>query len=271
MTNELCLQANGCIWSGARSMIDIVLQWVTLQTQLEQILVIHKKTPKLVPSNMIGDGFRIPLVFNRKKNDDVLDIQACVSGIVSYTSFNEHSAKTKPYAYKYPKDDLDYLNETFGVFELPVSAVLQDQLIMLHTDMVAIDIHTIAQSISYIYGLMLVYGQFDLVGEDEDILTQVTIRFPLRESFLTVYESLQAQKSHMQTQWLFFSLETQDVSMWQMVVINIDDEELLYIYASWLWWKSRETDIWFLHTYIQEHIPHIAWLCSNSVLKLLQK
>ena len=265
----MTINSNGCIWKGRREVIDIVTSTVTLSTELEKILVLHKKTPKIIATNTIWDGFWIPLVFERPPIYVDLDTQACASGIVSFVSFDEMTWSSRSYAYKYPKTDVDYLNEMLDAFDVDVRAVLDDAYVALDTDVESIVPQEYTWMLSYIFGLALVYGEFDIVWED--VLTHVSIRFPMRESFISVYDMLLQRRVDLSEMWVFYALQLHDADMGQYVTLDISDTEVLSVFASWLWWNSRQVDSQILQEYVSTNLPHLMSTFSNSVLKFVQK
>jgi len=268
---NLEIHKTGVLWYWTRAPYTVVLDQANLEIDMENILVIHKKNPKIVATNTIWDWFLVPIFAQRWVENYELEKNFCTQWIMSYHSFDEIQNKNIHYAYKYPKIELEDLNEVFQIWELDILAELEGQHISLTSGSFEWeqDIKNHRQLFSFLFGMSLIYGDFHTVGDD--ILTHVRIDYPLIDSFLDITQRLNTQKASCEQDSLFWTIQTKEWKWWQQVQIDISDPEILSIYAQWLEIKSLETDISILKTYIQENQPKMIPLLSNSVLKLIKK
>ncbi len=261
MAEYILEEQTGCIGTWSQDAYDLQVKEGVFETSLWEILVIHKKNIKSIRPQEIGDGMKV-IVTKEPYNDVDLDAASVVSWMTIYEWFDEHSGSTMFYAYGFDKNKIERANALCTQLELPIS-LHPEKFVRLEATQNGD--YTSIHPLSYIFGLVLVYGSFDIQGE---CIQHAKIHLPLEWSIASYEERMLSTIQSLHAQWLYITYDYQDQKNWQMLQINIDDREILDIWSWWMWWE--EYDMGEYIAKIDDFVWHTDFT-TDKVLKFLHK
>ena len=94
-----------------------------------------------------------------------------------------------------------------------------------------LDILSLEQACSFLFGLVLVYGELEA---DEGVLHSIRLPIPLVGSLVGLQEQLEKILVLLEKEGVFFQMRTQTTQLGQLLELTIQDRELLQQFTYWL-------------------------------------
>ncbi len=240
---------------------DLQVKEGVFPTHCEEVLVMHKWNIKSMRPQEIWDGMEVvKLKAKSWKLKDEIDKVNLISGMSIYQWFDENTWTQETYAYGIDRSKIDWINDVCKDLWLWVS--LEDEKFVKITNWS----FQIPEDwlLSFFFWLVLIYGKFTIVDE---VLRHAVIQLPLVGSIAMQEEILLNLKEVLFEQELYLTITYLTQKSWQLLQVNIHDEEILDIWSSWLWWEAHEYDT------LRNEIKNFAQIdeIDNYVLKFLHK
>lgn len=192
------------------------------------IIVLHKKELKIVNIKNLGDTMNVIYITERPEIKGAFDKDACMQALYLFQGFNETSGEVYYFLPRYSEKDKSLLNE--HLFKLGSSTHIQDTdkgYIVQGDD---IPTETRDQSLSFLFGLVLVYGKFEVKNNS---LNSIKVHLPLFGQFIKYEQELNKIKESLAKEGIFISTSTQPSTDGIVYQISSNDYELLNNFAEY--------------------------------------
>lgn len=249
------------IWTGSQDLYDVqVKEWI-FGTQLDQILVLHKKEIKCMRPQEVGDGMEIVKMKSWELKTNI-EVGSVTAGMCIYERFDEHTWATQYYGYWFDRDKIQWVQKICDDIWINIK-LHEEKFVRIETSQTPQEqswIHVL----SFLFWLGLMYGTFDIW----DWLKHVKIHLPLEWTIAQYEEKILSMIDWIKAGELYVTYSHQDQKNGQLLQVNIRDKEILDTRSSWLWGEKYD-----LSEYIHK-INDFVWhenFTKDNVLKFLHK
>lgn len=223
--------------------IDISLQDIRLTTCLGDVLVWQKRGRHRVKSNQVGDGMDLVYIQSRPIMSHALDTQWCLYALALYQEYDEYSHQWSTYLYKFGSSDdkIAFVNACLSAHAIPYILEQKKNFVCLQGDYISyLDQEKMfvslthaghAWALSFIYGLVLGYGEIEL---DEEGLHGMRIYLPLVGTIVNHVDLIKKVVDYIGQLGMYIRIHMQDTTYGQHMSIHIRDWELLSILTRWI-------------------------------------
>lgn len=227
-------------------------------------VVFHKWVLKEIYVKEISEGMIVP--YFKDKEDHLLDYPSLRSWIALYRRFDENTGTFTSYAYKGKKEKVSFWTETFDHLWLHERLHIE-KFIEIIDPIEETHFHTISWTenvLSLLLWIAIIYWKFSI---QDNTLLHTTIQLPLVENIALYEETLLQMISTLTEAWYFMTTNHIQQKSWQLLQISIWDEEILSLWAWWMWLSKVDLSAYKqkLSTYIWSDIS------DKLILKFLHK
>lgn len=228
-----------------------------------EAVIFHKWTLKEMYVKEISNWMLIPYL--KEKKEYHLDSSSLRSWIALYRRFDENTWSFSSYAYKVKKEKIPFQTEIMNHLWLD-EQLITGKFIEITNTIEEKHFHSVSwveQSLSLLLWIALIYWKFTL---QDNRLLHTTIQLPLVENIASYEEKLVHIIDSLKEQWFFMITNHIQQKSWQLLQISIWDEEILSLWAWWMWYWTMD-----LSEYKTKISEIYWWDLSNYVLKFLHK
>ena len=206
----------------------------------EPWIVFHKKQLKVVDFKDIGSTMGVILLLPRKKSEKIwLSMQAIAFSWRLFSGFDEFTGEQYCYLPHFPLKDIFSLQNTFSRLDFPFTITQTEKGVLFGCEDVLWSqnqfsfplFQTSVEKLSFLFGLTLLYGKFELKGNE---LKSIKIHLPLFWQYLQYKDSFNAMIQNLQEDYYFFQVSENmqwDACSYQ---ITSNDWEVLQLFSEWM-------------------------------------
>lgn len=250
------------------------LNWFQLSDFDKKIVVYHKKQFKIINLKDLWDRMWVIMVWEHDDEYDnmELDIESMESATKLFSWFNENNWEKYFFLYKYWENKMNLLNENLSKLWSNISFLKWEKWITTSFN----DEELVYNPISFIFGLILVYGNFQIKDWD---LKAVKAQIPLFWQFLDNKDIIDETIDVLAENWLFINKNIINTEDWIIYEIASSDFELLEFFAKFYepiekWLKISKIDEvqkvkWDLINFLQTNI-NIPTIWKDDVINALE-
>jgi hypothetical protein len=192
------------------------------------IIVLHKKELKIVNIKNLGNTMSVIYIAERPEIKEAFDKDACMQALYLFQGFNETTGEVYYFLPRYSEKDKSLLNE--HLFKLESSTHIQDTEKGYIVQGDSTPTETRDQSLSFLFGLVLVYGKFEIKNNN---LNSIKVHLPLFGQFIKYEQELNRIKESLAKEGIFISTSTQPSTDGIVYQISSNDYELLNNFAEY--------------------------------------
>lgn len=190
------------------------------------IIVYHKKQFKIINLKDLWDKMWVILVWEHddEYDDMELDVESMESALKLFSGFDENTGEKYYFLYKFGENNMNRLNENLSKLWSKIQLQKTVRWIWIPQD----DRELVYNPISFLFGLFLVFGNFQIKdGDLKAVKAQIHLFWQYTDNTEIIDESIKVLAEN----WLFIKKNIQNI--WDGIVYEItsSDYELLQHFA----------------------------------------
>jgi len=196
------------------------------------MIVLHKKDIKIVNLKNLWDGMNVVYVKNPIPTISKFEKNKFASALTMFHSFDEVIGKMYYFIPGLWEKDVQVKNEIFKKLWTAYEIVKDQKGMILNKSIEDKErgVITLEESLSYFFGLFILYGRFDAKWW---ILSSIKIQIPIFWWFMKLQEDLDNMIKILQQEWIFIKIDKLTNNNGITYQISTNDYELLEVFAKW--------------------------------------
>jgi len=197
------------------------------------IIVLHKKGWKIISLKNLGDNMNVVYYKNSNNEKHQFKKEIFEDALKLFKWFDEETGEKYYFIPNIWEKDIQEKNQIIKVFsDYEIKKTAKWAMVELQhaKENIANEVQNTENMLSYLFGLLLIYGKFDAKKWE---LSSIKIQIPLFGQYMTHQETLDRIIKDLQQEWIFLKADKLSNKNGIVYQISSNDYELLETFATW--------------------------------------